>query len=154
MKLRVKIDAQTFEVEVGDLNARPILAVPKTVSSLASALLAYDGSPKAEEALYLSAYLARKWHIPLNVLSVFSEAGQAASVQKHAQEVFNEYGVSANFIQREGPIATEILISAEETCSDLIVMGGYGDAPLVNLLLDNILDQVLRNSHTPMLLCR
>jgi len=26
MKLRVKIDDQTFEVEVGDLNARPILA--------------------------------------------------------------------------------------------------------------------------------
>ena len=40
---------------------RPILAVPGNVSSMRRVLLAYDGSAKAREALFLAAYAACRW---------------------------------------------------------------------------------------------
>jgi hypothetical protein len=47
---------------------RPVLAVPQNVTPLSHALLAYDGSPKAQEALFVAAYLAGRWKISLVVL--------------------------------------------------------------------------------------
>ncbi len=133
---------------------RPILAVPQVISSLKRALLAYDGSPKAQEALYLATYLAGKWKIPLTILSVFDDENQAEVVQQHAREYLGGYGLTANFIKASGNITNAILISAKDDSCDLIIMGGYGEPPLVNLLLDTIVDQVLRSSRLPMLLCR
>jgi hypothetical protein len=49
--------------------SRPILATPQTVSPTSRALLAYDGSQKAREALFVAAYIAGEWHLPLFVLS-------------------------------------------------------------------------------------
>ncbi len=43
---------------------RPLLAV-LSPSEMKHGLLAFDGSPKATEALYLAAYLAEKWGIEL-----------------------------------------------------------------------------------------
>ena len=43
---------------------RPILVVPEEANSaMDRALLAYDGSPKADEALYLATYMARNWGV-------------------------------------------------------------------------------------------
>lgn len=52
---------------------RPILFTPQASSPLSHALLAYDGSLKSQEALFIAAYLAGAWKIPLSVLSVGSE---------------------------------------------------------------------------------
>ncbi len=136
---------------------RPILAVPGIVSNLSRALLAYDGSPKAEEALYVAAYLCGKWKIPLVVVSIFENTSQAQSIQsiqERAAEYLSSHGVKHRLVERQGPIAQAILIASEEENCDWIIMGGYGESPLVNLLLDTVVDQVLRSSHKPMLLCR
>jgi nucleotide-binding universal stress UspA family protein len=133
---------------------RPILAVPETTSMLKSALLAYDGSPKAEEALFVATYLAGKWQIPLTILSVFELESKVQSVQQHAIDYLSNHGVTATFIHSKGNIAAAILTTAQENQCDFIIMGGYGEPPLVNLLLDTIVDQVMRISHLPMLLCR
>ncbi len=47
---------------------RPVLASPRTVSPLSHALLAYDGRFKSQEALFVAAYLAERWRIPLTVV--------------------------------------------------------------------------------------
>ncbi len=133
---------------------RPILAVPQSASPLTRALLAYDGSPKAEEALYMATYLAGKWKIPLTILTVFDSTEQAESVQQNARDYLDGYGLTANYIRASGNVANAILISAQDDACDLIIMGGYGEAPLVNLMLDTIVDQVMRKSRLPMLLCR
>jgi nucleotide-binding universal stress UspA family protein len=36
----------------------------------------------------------------------------------------------------------------------LIVMGGYGRGPVLEVVLGSALDQVLRQSHRPTLICR
>ncbi|MCK4825318.1 universal stress protein, partial [bacterium] len=49
--------------------SRPVLAVPSVTTRLDITLLAYDGSPKSEEALFLSSYLGSRWDTRLVVVS-------------------------------------------------------------------------------------
>jgi len=46
------------------------------------------------------------------------------------------------------------LDAAQENGCDLIVMGGYGFSPVVEIVLGSAVDQVLRESQHPVLICR
>jgi len=133
---------------------RPVLAVPESSSSLGHALLAYDGSPKAEEALFVATYLAGKWNIPLTVVTVIELGRTTSETLARAQEYLETHGVQAAFVKESGPVAEAILQTAEEHRSDLIIMGGYGRSPMLEVVLGSTVDQVLRASRRPMLICR
>jgi nucleotide-binding universal stress UspA family protein len=47
-----------------------------------------------------------------------------------------------------------VLEVAQEQESTLIVMGGYGFSPMVQIVLGSAVDQVLRSSQRPVLICR
>ncbi len=47
-----------------------------------------------------------------------------------------------------------ILKTAAEQESNLIIMGGYGHSPVLEVALGSALDQVLRASQKPTLICR
>ena len=51
-------------------------------------------------------------------------------------------------------IAKSILQAADAFGADLLLMGGYGRSPLIQAVLGNTVDQVLRQASRPMLLCR
>ncbi|MFP4344053.1 MAG: universal stress protein [Anaerolineales bacterium] len=133
---------------------RPILAVPQEVRSPDSALLAYDGSPKAREALYVAAYLAIHWEIPLHVTTVIEEDQDLAEVLLEAQGYLESRNVRAAYSHRKGSAATAILETAESLDSDLILMGGYGLNPMLEVVLGSTVGQVLRESTRPILFCR
>jgi nucleotide-binding universal stress UspA family protein len=135
---------------------RPVLAVPGLVSPLSRALLAYDGSPKAEEALFIATYLSGRWQIPLCVVSVQENSHVTSETLARARRYLETHGVQADFVQEQknGPVAETILKAAEEHHSDLIVMGGYGRSPVVEVVLGSSVDQVLRSARQPMLICR
>jgi hypothetical protein len=133
---------------------RPILVVPQRVSEIRSALLAYDGSPKAQEALYVAAYLTGQWQIPLSVLTVSKDHTDCSADIEQARSYLATYNLKVNYICDHGPLAQVILLTAEAQDCDLIIMGGYGDSPLVNFLLESVVDQVMLRSRKPMLLCR
>ena len=44
--------------------------MPGDPSALEHALLAYDGAPKAREALFVATHMSGRWDIPLTVVSV------------------------------------------------------------------------------------
>jgi nucleotide-binding universal stress UspA family protein len=46
------------------------------------------------------------------------------------------------------------LSTAEAHDSDLILMGGYGYSPVVEVVLGSAVDEVLRASRQPVLICR
>jgi nucleotide-binding universal stress UspA family protein len=138
----------------------PVLAVPSAAgaASLGSAeqsvLLAYDGSPKADEALYVSTYLSSQWGIPLVVVTV-GEQGHAESVAlTRAWSYLRAHGVHATYVGRKGSVGDVVLQVAREHQSALIVMGGYGFSPMVQIVLGSAVDQVLRVSRRPVLICR
>ncbi len=133
---------------------RPVLAVPGIVSPLSRALLAYDGSPKAEEALFIAAYLASRWQISLAVVSVLENSLVAQEALARAQAYLESREVGATYVQGRGSVAEVILSTAAEQDSDLLLMGGYGHSPVVEVVLGSAVDQVLRESRRPILICR
>jgi nucleotide-binding universal stress UspA family protein len=130
----------------------PVLAVPGQASSINHTLLAYDGSPKAEEALYIATYLAGAWEIPLTVITVVGNDVTAEDLE-HAEIYLASRGVQATAISEAGPVAPTILVVAEERQADLILMGGYGRNPLAEAILGSVVDQVLRSSRRPVMIC-
>jgi hypothetical protein len=58
-------------------------------------LLAYDGSPKADEALYVSTYLSGQWDIPLVVVTVDEQGHGASLALTGAQNYLQDHGVHA-----------------------------------------------------------
>ena len=133
---------------------RPVLATPGMTSPLGRALLAYDGSPKAEEALYVSTYVAGHWGIPLTVITVPEGKEVTAGTSQRARAYLEDHGLQATFVEGHGPAAEAILETAERSGCDLILMGGYGRQPVMEVVLGSTVDQVLRESRRPMLICR
>lgn len=132
---------------------RPVLAVPR-VSPLSRALLAYDGSPRASEALYLATYLAGRWRMPLAVVTVV-EPGRASTATLEAALAYTAaHGVAAQAIEAHGPVADAILQAAGDQQADLLIMGGYGYSPVWEAMLGSAVDALLRESQQPMLICK
>jgi nucleotide-binding universal stress UspA family protein/uncharacterized ParB-like nuclease family protein len=135
---------------------RPVLAVPRAVPQFERLLLAYDGSPKAQEALAVATYLAARFNQPLNVLAADTSSAAAEPLLEQAREYLEEHGVVANLIQADGrkgvgKIITEV---ARQANADLVVMGGYGPNPMQDLMLGSAVEEVLRNSRVPTLICQ
>jgi nucleotide-binding universal stress UspA family protein len=133
---------------------RPVLAVPGAPSSLERPLLAYDGSPKAREALFVATYLSAKWEVPLVVLAVEDEGTNAGELLDDARFYLIARGVSATYVTAPAPVAGAIQETAERHGCDLVVMGGYGFRPLLEVVLGSTVDQVLRWRRWPVLICR
>ncbi|MFM8320029.1 MAG: universal stress protein [Chloroflexota bacterium] len=133
---------------------RPILVAPQTTSEMRKALLAYDGSPKAQEALFTAAYLAGAWQIPLVVASITDEGRVGEATLQEARAYLEEHQVQADYHLESGPIAERILqLTGDHEC-DLILLGGYGLNPLLEVVLGSQVDSVLRSSCRPMLICQ
>lgn len=133
---------------------RPILAAPVPAMPIASALLPYDGSPKAEEALFAATYLALSWKIDLTVLTVSDGQETTDTTQQRARDYLERHSVQATYMQAEGAAGAVISETARKHHCDLVVIGSYGFNPLLEIMLGSSVDQVLRESHVPVLLCR
>lgn len=134
--------------------SRPVLAVPGEPSRMERALLAYDGSPKANEALYLATYLAARWQTQLAVLTVEDADHTTRETQVRAQEYLESRGIVADYVLATGPVGSAVLDHARAWRADLVIMGGYGFSPVWEVMLGSAVDQVLRTSPVPTLICR
>ncbi|MEN8171568.1 MAG: universal stress protein [Chloroflexota bacterium] len=133
---------------------RPVLAVPEQATALRRALLAYDNSPKAQEALYVAAYLAEKWGIPLRVVTSTWEKQDPVKIQAKAEKYLKKHGIQADYVTKDGPIAESILETASEHESDFVIMGGYGSSPIREVVFGSVVDEILRATKLPVLICR
>jgi nucleotide-binding universal stress UspA family protein len=134
--------------------SRPVLAVTGSWSHLSRPLLAYDGSPKANEALFVAAYLAGRWQVPLTVVTVIGEGQATRQTLAEAQSYLEKQGVQATLVPNRGPVAQAIIKTAETSECDLIIMGGYGFSPVLEVMFGSELDQVLQARRWPVLICR
>jgi nucleotide-binding universal stress UspA family protein len=134
--------------------SRPVLAVPGAASPLSRSLLAYDGSPKSNEALFVATYLAARWGIELLVLSVEERSISASDAIERARAYLAKHDVEAQLRTAQGSVAEEILRTVQERDVNLILIGGYSASPLVEVVLGSEVDEVLRSSSVPVLICR
>jgi nucleotide-binding universal stress UspA family protein len=131
---------------------RPILAVPQVPVQLGTVLLAFDGRPKSMESLHVAAYLASVWDQRLMVLTVQPPDGRHADPAP-ARRFLEEQATAAEFHARGGDPASEILVQARESAANLILMGSYGRGALAQALWGSTVDDVLRGTSVPVLLC-
>jgi nucleotide-binding universal stress UspA family protein len=133
--------------------SRPVLAVPR-VSDLSRALLAFDGSPRAREALFVAAYLASRWRIPLAVVTVTEPDRAGPTALEAARTYLEAHGLEARYTARQGAVADGILQAAADFEADLLIMGGYGYSPVWEAMLGSAVDHLLRECRQPMLICK
>ncbi|MCB8976554.1 MAG: universal stress protein [Ardenticatenaceae bacterium] len=134
---------------------RPILAVPSgSQVVLENTLLSYDGSPKADEALFVATYLATRWPISLTVVTVETEYTSADALEK-AREYLEGQGIQdVTYVLHQPPIAEAVLATAVENNIDYLIMGGFGFRPMMHLMLGSTVDEILRRFKHPILICR
>ena len=140
---------------------RPVLCVPAPTSResvprrpIARVLLAYDASPKADEALLIAAYLAGWWHMRLTVLTVAELARGTDSAERRARDSLASRGVEADYAHRRGSVADAVLGTAREREADVLLMGGHGRRALLDLVLGSATERVLERSELPVLVCQ
>ena len=134
------------------------MVVPTAVSLLQHALLAYDGSPKSEEALFVATYLASRWQIQLIVATISSGSNgkleAAERILSRARTYLSLAGVSADYLVQVGPTADTLLAMAEKEGADFMIMGGFGRSSMRSLVLGSTLNRVLLVYKQPILICR
>jgi nucleotide-binding universal stress UspA family protein len=101
----------------------------------------------------VATYLAGRWDVPLVVLTVMEE-GVVEEMAAYALTYAEEHGVQATRVEKQGPAAETILLTAEESATDLIVMGGYGSSPMVEWALGSTVEEILQSSRWPVLVCQ
>ena len=133
--------------------SRPVLLVPGPAQELKRALLIYDGSPKAKEALYLATNLANRHKVSLVIFA--TKEGDQQTMRKTvavASRHLRKHGVDAEIVEAYGPIPAAIHDSAVKAQCDLIITGGYSEHPL--FAPGSFLNELLRISRHPVLVCR
>ncbi|MDX9866113.1 MAG: universal stress protein, partial [Anaerolineaceae bacterium] len=135
-------------------SGRPLLAACETPSQLKKPLLAFDGSPKAKEALYVAAYLAKKHGLPLVVASAASNDQLASSIQYEARKYLSSHQIKATYIvEKEDPV--EVIQKTADTFQcDFIIMGSYGFQPLIEMVAGSTVDRLIIKGDLPILICR
>jgi nucleotide-binding universal stress UspA family protein len=112
-------------------------------------LLAYDGSERAQQALAWASSLQRT--LPAEVVVVAVQESGPQSTNEWLDEARAQLR-GCRCLHRQGPPASNIVAAAEETRADLIVMGRYRHTALLDGLLGNTIDRVLRGSQLPVLM--
>ena len=132
---------------------RPLLAVPGKVTSMSHALLAFDGSPKAKEALFVATYLAEQWKTQLTILIGREDRPTDDSAQEFAHNYLEFNEVEASFIQEKYSPAV-LMLTAEQINADVVIMGGYSGSILKEMTIGSSVDHLLRAFRRPILICR
>jgi len=133
----------------------PILAIhEKATYPIKKGILAFDGSPKADEALFLATYLAKFWEMRLVVLSVFGSKKVPIQTLSNASEFLDRYKVDAEYVKAFGPPGTATIIFAIESQCDLIISGGYGSNLLKKLFAGSVIDEISQKAQQSLLICK
>jgi nucleotide-binding universal stress UspA family protein len=128
-----------------------VLAVTGRSSPLTKGLVAFDGGPRSQAALFAGAYLAAKRDMPLVVLTVADLDRTANATLTQARTYLERHGVMADYVTVRGAVAEAITRTADERGCDLILMGSYRYARWLESMLGGVLERVLRSTQTPVL---
>jgi nucleotide-binding universal stress UspA family protein len=133
----------------------PVLALPQPLFPVKRILLAYDGSQKGHEALFLAPYLVFRLESDLVVVTVDEQEEVVEQTLTEAREYLSDHNVEADYHGvHKSDVGEAIRATAGEREVDLIVMGSYGRNALLEVVLGSTVNDVLRKSRRPVLICR
>jgi nucleotide-binding universal stress UspA family protein len=134
-------------------SARPVLTVPARTSPLDNAMLAFNGSAKSKEALFVAAYVAELWKTSLVVMTLTENGNTSPAVQDYARAYLELHEIEADYIMVDGPMDA-ILDVGKERDINLMLIGGYSGTALKEVLIGSMVNNLLRKFEYPILICR
>lgn len=127
-------------------------------------LVAFDGSPASERAVYKAASLARGFGATVHLYQGVIQVAMAHQVVveanladlQYTREKLNELaksleGVKTHVEVREANVSTGIVEYAQEIDTDLIVIGSHGKSGLARWMIGSETEYVLQEAHCPVL---
>ena len=135
-------------------SSQPMLAVPGKATQFKRALLAYDGSERSKEALFVATYLAEMWKTELMVFTALEGTKLKPDVQDYVKRYLEIHEVQAEYILTEKDAKATLKSTMDEQRPDLVLMGGYGRSLIREMVIGSTLDQMLRESTIPIFICR
>ncbi|MGZ9222250.1 MAG: universal stress protein [Anaerolineales bacterium] len=138
------------------LSPAPLLIYPPGASTqIHSAVLAYGGGLRADEALFVATYLASRWDVKLTVITVDRDRSGDDLLQNKAREYLESHDVhDVDYVKSAGDPARSIILSRELCDCDLIIMGGYESGLLREILFGSTVDRVLASVKSSVLICQ
>jgi nucleotide-binding universal stress UspA family protein len=134
-------------------SARPVLTVAGKLSPLDRALLAFDGSVKSKEALFVAVYIAEKWNTKLTIMTLSGNGNDSASAQNYARAYLDFHEREADYVLVDGTLDSFLDVSHERDIN-LILMGGYSGNALKEVILGSLVNHLLRKFEYPILICQ
>lgn len=150
---------------------KPLLLIGPAGLELKKPLLAYDGSPRAEEALFALAYLAVRWSLAPVIVTVERRAATAGAATPRravtwsrvsgavaggalarAGAYLERLGVHAELVSASGPVGPAIARVAHDTDCDAILLGSHSGPRWLEEMLGGVLDQVLAGTDLPLVI--
>ncbi|HNM36742.1 MAG TPA: hypothetical protein PKI33_06760, partial [Anaerolineales bacterium] len=79
-------------------SSRPLITVPKGATPFKRAMLAFDGSDLAKEALFVTAYLAEMWKTEVTVFTAREEKSPQGDLKDYARRYMELHEVEAKYV--------------------------------------------------------
>lgn len=134
-------------------SSRPLLAVPTKATPFQRALLAYDGTDRGKEALFVATYLAEIWKTELIVFTALDGTKVRADAQDYVRRYLDFHEVGADYLIGEQGAMESLQRAVEERAVDLVLMGSHGGSTLRQVFVGSALDFMLRESKIPIFIC-
>lgn len=135
-----------------------VMVVPRDTSMQGKGiLLPVDGSRNSEAAAATVLNLVKQCPAPVTIVSVATDErlkDDAMSVAKRHQTQLANANLKADIDVRVGKPELEIISSAKEHGSDLIVMGSHGRTGLERLLVGSVSERVIGHAECPILVVK
>lgn len=128
---------------------RPLVVPPKEPSSVSRPLLAFDGGPRSEAALFAIAYAALKRGSEPVVLNV-PEFGRGDAPRERARAYLERLGIQATYLSRRGAVPDAIEEVVRQEGCDALFMGAYKYSRWWEEQVGGVLDQVLLRCRVPL----
>jgi nucleotide-binding universal stress UspA family protein len=137
------------------LTKTPLVVVPPTARlDFNRILLAYGGGPKSDEALYIGAYLAKRWNSELFVVSVRRGKHWGDALVEQARKYLVDHKVEkVRYIMETGAPADAILRVCNDLECDLILTGGYEGRYFRELIMGSTVDRILQKTSVSVMIC-
>ena len=129
---------------------RPVLLTGLEVREFRRALLAYDGSEGAREAMKMLALLATRLGLEVDAVQMVEE-GEPTTALKEVISYFKDYPVHLSTHYLIGDSHSLIIDHAKETRCDLMVMGAYDNRLADSFALGTTTDYLVHTSPVPVL---
>src|SRR5690606_228732 len=112
----------------------PVLVTGTAEPGTKRVLVAYDGSAHSRQALRAAVGVAQEWSMELSLL-VVADATAGQRLLDEARNYLQSHGVTVQYELRQGEPAEMIVLQAQESKADVIVMGTYGHAKVLEWVI-------------------